>query len=189
MSVVYVISDTHFGHKNICHYRKQFSSMEQHDQLILNNILETVKKRDTLWMLGDCFFQEHTIDYAKAISDSVQHLNFIPGNHDSDNTERLELLKKMINMGLFHKVGSMFKIGGFWLTHPPIHPAELRGKPNIHGHVHFATVMHERRIEHSPFNIEFVTEPDPNYVNVCCENVDYKPINFQLIKAGWRSYE
>lgn len=171
MSVVYVISDTHFGHKNICNFRKQFSSPEEHDQFILKNILDTVKKRDTLWMLGDCFFQEHTIEYAKAISESVQHLNFIPGNHDTDNTERQDLLKRMIDMGLFHKVGSMFKIGGFWLTHPPIHPLELRGKPNIHGHVHFATV------------------PDDNYINVCCENVNYKPINFQMIKSGWRSYE
>ena len=181
MSVVYLISDTHFGHKNICHYRKQFSSMEEHDQFIFKNILDTVKKRDVLWMLGDCFFQEHTIEYAKAISKRVQHLNFIPGNHDSDNTERLELLKKMINMGLFHKVGSMFKIGGFWLTHPPIHPAELRGKPNIHGHVHFATV--------TEFFSPEGKRPDPNYVNVCCENVDYKPINFQMIKGGWRSYD
>lgn len=98
-------------------------------------------------------------------------MNFVPGNHDTDNTERQDLLKRMIGMGLFHKVGSMFKVGGFWLTHPPMHPAELRGKPNIHGHVHFATV------------------PDNDYINVCCENVDYKPINFQMIKAGWRSYE
>lgn len=161
MSVVYVISDTHFGHKNICKYRTEFSSMEEHDQFIFKNILDTVGKRDTLWMLGDCFFQDHTLDYAVAIAERVQYLNFVPGNHDTDNAERLRLFKHMMDMGLFHKVGSMFNVNGFWLTHPPIHPAELRGKKNIHGHVHFQSV------------------PDKNYLNVCCENIGYKPVKFQ----------
>lgn len=104
------------------------------------------------------------MDYARALSGAVENLNFIPGNHDSDTTERQEMLKEMINMGLFHNVGSMFKKGEFWLTHPPIHPAELRGKINIHGHVHNATV------------------PDDNYINVSAENVFYKPVNMQQLK-------
>lgn len=164
MSIAWVISDLHFGHRNITKYRPEFETMDQHDHTLLGNILSTVKKRDSLWILGDCFFQDHTLQYAKALSDAVDNLNFVPGNHDTDTTERQVLLKGMIGMGLFHQVGSMFKKGGFWLTHPPIHPAELRGKINIHGHVHNATV------------------PDDNYINVCAENVFYKPVNMQMLK-------
>ena len=31
MSKVFFISDTHFGHNNICKYRPQFSSAKEHD--------------------------------------------------------------------------------------------------------------------------------------------------------------
>ena len=161
MSVVWVISDLHFGHRNITKFRPEFETMEEHDHTLVENILASVKKRDTLWILGDCFFQDHTLEYARALSRAVDNLNFVIGNHDTDSSERQTLLKSMIGMGLFHQVGTMFKKGGFWLTHPPIHPAELRGKLNIHGHVHNATV------------------PDDNYINVCAENVFYKPVKMQ----------
>jgi calcineurin-like phosphoesterase family protein len=118
MSVVWVISDLHFGHRNITKYRPEFETMDQHDHTLLDNILASVKKRDSLWILGDCFFQYHTWEYAKELSSAVDNLNFVPGNHDTDNTDRQALLKGMIGMGLFHQVGSMFKKGGFWLTNP-----------------------------------------------------------------------
>lgn len=165
MSRVLVISDLHFGHKNICKYRPEFSSMHEHDMTLLDNVLSSVNKRDCLWLLGDCFFQKHTIEYALKISANVETLNFIPGNHDTDNSERLGILKQLISYNTFNKVGSMFKTKHFWLSHPPIHPAELRGRPNVHGHVHTATV------------------PDKNYMNVSAENVFYKPVNMQDLLA------
>ena len=56
MSRVLLISDTHFSHKNICKFRADFSTPEEHDETIFNNIMKTVNKRDTLWMLGDIAF-------------------------------------------------------------------------------------------------------------------------------------
>lgn len=169
MSKMWIISDVHFGHLNICRYRPQFSSMEEHDETVFENILTTVRKRDTLWMLGDSCFDEASYQKIVSISKAVLHLNYIPGNHDTDSGPRQEMYKRMIKDGLFSKTGSMFKHKGFWLTHPPIHPIELRGKPNIHGHTHNA----------------FMGE---GYVNVCVEHTNFKPIAFEEIRARF-SYE
>jgi len=138
--------------------------MEEHDAVILDNILSTVGKRDVLWLLGDCFFDRTTLTNLDAICERVQAVNFIPGNHDTDKTERQEILRDIIKQDKVNKFGSMMTASGFWLTHPPIHPRELWGKVNIHGHVHWKTV------------------PDANYINVSCENVRYKPVNIQDLK-------
>ena len=170
MSRLLFISDTHWGHRNIAKYRPEFKNMDEHDAAVFERIATHVKKRDSLWILGDCFFTRNSMQYAYRLSGLVSHLNFVPGNHDTDSSERVEILKELINAGIFHKVGSMFRVGDFWLTHPPIHPLELRGRGNIHGHVHRATV------------------PDSRYFNACCENIDYTPISLQQIiermKAG-----
>lgn len=170
MSKVWFISDCHFGHRNICKYRTQFSSMEEHDEFVFEGIMSTINKRDTLWMLGDMFFDGEVLEkYGKPIAERCANTRIILGNHDTDNSYRMANVSKMCD--IFGQIHSLHSKYGFWISHPPIHPIELRGKPNIHGHVHFATV------------------PDDNYINVCCENVNYKPIDLQSIKAGWRSYE
>ena len=165
MSRVLLISDTHFGHRNICNFRPEFSSMDEHDETITENIVKTVKKRDILWLLGDCFFTPDTERYLKRIAATGATLNFIPGNHDTDTKERVDLLKSFINQGYFDKVGSLFRVGNYWLSHSPIHPQELYGKKNIHGHVHRKTVS------------------DESYINVSCENVRYVPVNLQNIES------
>lgn len=167
MSRVLLISDTHFGHRNICNFRQNFSSPEEHDEFIFNNIMNTVNKRDTLWILGDIAFDQTGWARIKQISNKVENLNIVVGNHDTDHTERNNMFKDMVSQGYFNKVGSMFKLNRFWLTHPPIHPIELRGRKNIHGHTHN------------------VIMPDENYINICCEHVNYKPVNFQDIFDGY----
>jgi calcineurin-like phosphoesterase family protein len=182
MSKVYFISDCHFGHRNIGKYRTQFSSHEEHDEFVFENIMSTVNKRDTLWMLGDMFFDGEVLEkYGKHIAERAGYTHLILGNHDTDNIYRKKNVGRMFD--LFDSVHGLHSKYGYWISHAPIHPVELRGKVNIHGHVHFATVM-------DPFNLDGEGRiPDPNYVNVCCENVNYKPIALQDIKAGWRSYD
>ena len=161
MTQTFIISDLHWGHKGILKHRPHFSSIEEHDNLILDNILKTTNKRDSLWLLGDCFFDEASIGFLRIIKKHCAYVNWVIGNHDTDTTKRQKLLRKILAEGLIHKVGSMFKQGGFWFTHHPMHPLELRGRFNIHGHVHNDTI------------------PDNRYFNVCCENVDYTPIRLQ----------
>ena len=62
------------------------------------------------------------------------------------------------------------KYKGAWLSHAPIHPAELRGKINIHGHVHYANVLDE------------TGKLDNRYFNVSLENTGGCPIALNVIK-------
>lgn len=172
MSKVYFISDIHFGHYNICRYRndERFSSWSEHDNFILENILKTIGKRDTLWILGDCFFTEEAYNL---FFDNVfcHKINWIIGNHDTDNQVRVNLVKRFCKEThpMYGKIGSLFSYKRFWLSHHPIHPMELRGKRNIHGHTHNFLMLDDEG------NI------DDRYVNVCCEHVDYTPIPFEKI--------
>ena len=56
MSKVYFAGDLHLSHKNICNFRKGYSSVEEHDAIIMDNILSTVNKRDKLYLMGDIAF-------------------------------------------------------------------------------------------------------------------------------------
>lgn len=159
MSGLYFIGDLHFGHKNILKYRNQFDSIEQHDDTIMDNILSATSKRDSIWLMGDILFDKESIKYMREISSHVKSLNWVLGNHDTDRRERLQTVQQVIDEGLCSRVGAIFKRSGYWLTHAPIHPLELRGYKNIHGHVHSATISDDR------------------YFNVSCENTNFTPVS------------
>lgn len=69
---------------------------------------------------------------------------------------------------MFDSIHSMVNYKGFWLTHAPIHPCELRGKRNIHGHVHDNSVKRGMGL-------------DERYINACLEVNNFKPVKFQDI--------
>jgi hypothetical protein len=71
-------------------------------------------------------------------------------------------MKDLVNV--YDKIYSLYKYKEFWLSHCPIHPEELRGKKNIHGHTHY-------------HNID-----DSRYFNVSMENIEYKPVNIDEIR-------
>ena len=77
------------------------------------------------------------------------------GNHDQFKLEEYQKY--------FYKIIWFTKYKGFWLSHCPIHPNELRDKPNIHGHVHQKTIK------------------DRRYINVCVEALNGTPIEFSKI--------
>jgi calcineurin-like phosphoesterase family protein len=86
----FITSDLHLGHANIAGpntsqwkqgYRN-FSSVQEMDYKIIENINEHVKQDDTLWMLGDFSFGGHTKipDYRRRIY--CKNIHIIRGNHD-----------------------------------------------------------------------------------------------------------
>lgn len=89
MSKLLITSDLHLGHKNICKYRTQFSSADEHHNFIFENLATNVSKRDTLYILGDCAFDKYWLDKVKSIK--CQHKKLILGNHDSENHSIREL--------------------------------------------------------------------------------------------------
>lgn len=93
----------------------------------------------------------------------------VRGNHDTKFTTE-EWLKH------FKRVESLVSYKGYWLSHAPIHPYELRGKGNIHGHVHQNSILDYD---------SGAPEWDRRYINVCVEAVRETPISFDNIKGGW----
>lgn len=170
MSRVYFISDLHLGHDNIHYFEPNYRSgdtgLENHEN-ILNNLSRKLTKRDTLFVIGDVCLAPNEKDnlyWLFRLGEIPCTKYLIRGNHDELPIE--EYLKA------FDDVYGSFKYRGYWVSHFPMHPDELYGKQNIHGHVHRNT------IKDSEGNW------DKRYINVCCEALGEEPIDFQDIKSG-----
>ena len=157
MSAVYFLSDCHLNHKNICKFREGFTSVEQHNALIKENYHKRVTKRDTVYFLGDVAFDKESLADVKTWAGAKKIL--ICGNHDLDHHTMKDLVE------VYDEVYSLRKYKEFWLSHAPIHPDELRGKVNIHGHTHYHNIADDR------------------YVNVSMEQINYTPIELHEIRA------
>lgn len=156
MSAVYFLSDLHLGHKNICKFRTGFTSVEEHNALIKENYHKRVTKRDTVYFLGDVAFDEESLVDVKTWAGAKKIL--ICGNHDLDNFSMKQLVE------IYDEVYSLFKYKNMWLSHAPIHPDELRGKINVHGHTHYHVI------------------DDNRYLNVCMEQINYTPIELHELR-------
>lgn len=135
MSIVWSIGDLHLDHRLITKYRN-VSSAEENNELMVDMIVTKTKKRDVLWLHGDIFFSDRSVyEYAPVISMNVGQVNYILGNHD---LQKLPIEKRKLAFQFLLDLGwnihGIVKHNGMWLSHAPIHPDELRGKKNVHGH-------------------------------------------------------
>jgi calcineurin-like phosphoesterase family protein len=152
---LYVTSDLHLNHKNICSgttcwdIRKErtrnFDSLEDMNQVILNNINSKVGLNDVLFLLGDVFFG--TPQQGKELLGEIncQNIHLIVGNHDHYilmNKENLRERFASVQDYLYLTVtSSNNEIRGkhrFVLMHYPIVSWNnmARGVIHLHGHVH-----------------------------------------------------
>lgn len=146
---IFVVADTHFGHRKIAELRG-FKSVEEHDRDLIALWNVTVKPGDTVWHLGDVFFQSEI--GAAALPKLNGRLRLVMGNHDHYPLQ--------MYLRRFDKVLGSFEYKGCILTHIPIHPEQLekRYRLNIHGHKHI-------------YRIE-----DPRYRCVSVEQTGWQPI-------------
>lgn len=161
---VYFISDTHFGHPNIHEtFRTRFTSIEDHDNHIVDRILTTCSKRDSLYILGDVVIHRNSLWCLTSICSHIEHVRIILGNHDLEpRRQNNPTLHELLSTGISSIHGAM-RYKESWLTHIPIHESEfINQKFNIHGHNHIA---------------DFLIEDD-RYINVACEIVDYTPVEY-----------
>lgn len=177
---IFFISDTHFGHENMLHFTnydgtrmRPFDSIEELDELMIQNWNEMVKPGDKVYHLGDVFYKSSNPDnIAKRLNgDKV----LILGNHD--RREAQWYLKYFRDVR-----GTNHIDGNYLLSHFPIHPdSKGRFVRNLHGHIHAQTVM--RPIyQSSIIRTVMGKEPDPWYRNCCVEKNNYSPIPFEVIK-------
>ena len=162
MSRVFITSDLHLGHNNlIVNYRK-FNSLYNYNWNLTDNWNKAIHKRDKVFILGDVTMEssKHYHLLSKLNGNKV----FILGNHDKMQRE-----EGLLSYG---SVAGMVSYKGYWLTHAPIHPQELRGKKNIHGHTHHKNIVKW-----------FGLARDKRYINACLDVNNYTPQLFsELIK-------
>lgn len=148
---IFVISDTHFGHKKIIDFEavaRPFTSVEEHDAELVRRWNAAVNKNDTVWHLGDVLFGREAFA-TLGLLNGVKKL--VMGNHDRYPASTY--------LEHFNQIVGAAELRGCILTHIPIHPAQFRRfKANIHGH------LHSNKLD------------DPRYINVSAEHTDLAPV-------------
>lgn len=150
-SKTWIISDLHIGHRNILKFSPNrlgtpVSHIGEHDNLLAERWAERVHNTDMVYVLGDVTMNKamwswfHTWPGRKIL---------VRGNHDMKFEREIRRA--------FEQIHGVLKYQGVWLTHMPVHPQELFGKPNIHGHVHEHLVMLDNQL-------------DKRYRSVCIEH-------------------
>lgn len=158
---VYFIGDLHLGHKNIMKFgQRDFSSIEEHDQELMDRWNSTVKRqKDLVWVLGDVAMSMESL---KLLSSFTGRKVLVIGNHDRFDTQ--------VYLKYFEKVVSFERrYHGLIMTHIPIHPNELQYRTwrfNIHGHIHDSNKF--------PY--------DPKYINVNADQVNLTPVKLETIQ-------
>lgn len=105
-------------------------AMKRHDEKILEAIAIKTSSADVIYFLGDVAFSSEALSSLKMASLAKKML--IMGNHDL-------LSPKEYDRVFFLRGGFLKFKDKFWLSHAPIHPDELRGFVNLHGHTHHVT--------------------------------------------------
>ena len=170
MANVYFIGDLHFGHTNIVNFRP-FGTEELHTQHLMDCWTDTVTKRDVVYVMGDAAFTQSGLDLIGTLAGKKV---LIRGNHDLLPTDNYA--------SVFEEVYGLLAWHGLWLSHAPIHPQELYGRSNIHGHCHRG----------GPQDIVVTTDSSrghqigskATYFNTCAEHlpVPYVPISLDDIR-------
>jgi calcineurin-like phosphoesterase family protein len=151
LSKKYVISDLHLGHKNILKFSGPLrggTTPEEHDEWIHHQWNSVVQKCDLVYVLGDVAMNSTALQSVRKLKGQKV---LVRGNHDVESAQKyLEYFSTIQGIISFR--------GVFWLTHAPIHPQELRGRLNIHGHVHQNCII-------DPWSDQL----DERYINACVE--------------------
>jgi calcineurin-like phosphoesterase family protein len=184
-----LISDTHFGHRNIVKFQQR---PETHEIIMLSEWIKRVQDGDQILHLGDVWMRASAWRWATIISRLPGEKFLILGNHD--NATR----------AWYEKAGftiiEPFIQDGIAFTHRPISPefplwageGVLQGAArkefllagvetrdpgegwhtNIHGHTHTNVVVPEH---------DGTLLAGKSYVNVCVEHTDLAPIQLGAV--------
>lgn len=177
---IWIISDTHFNHKNILTFRdsatgelvRNFKDVEEMNEHMIERWNSVVKQGDIVYHLGDVMFGDKE-EFKKLWPRLIGSKRLLLGNHDDG--------KFLGSGGFFQKIGlwRMFPEFGLMLSHTPQHTSSLlrltnpNGKYpddcemllNVHGHIHQNK------------------SPDGPYKNVSVEAINYTPVNIEELRV------
>lgn len=115
----YFISDLHFGHdKDFIYEFRGFSSIEEHDEKIIENFNSVVTDEDDVYILGDLMLgdQDYGIECLQRLKGK---LHIIRGNHCTNKkTERYKELPSVVELIGWATV-IKYKKWNFYLSHYP----------------------------------------------------------------------
>jgi calcineurin-like phosphoesterase family protein len=161
MAELWFISDTHFGHANILNFRKQngdrlreFDSVEEMDEHMIERWNSVVRPQDHLYHLGDVVMRQQVLDVVMPRLNG--HKRLVRGNHDIFRTKHY--------MRYFDEIYGLRVLDNMIFSHIPIHPESLgRFKANVHGHLHG-----QHRL-------------GGKYLDVSVENINYTPVPLYML--------
>lgn len=168
-----------FFHDNIIKHDanngcRKFSSIEEHDNLIISNINKVVTPHDNLYFLGDISWgsQEQTVELLKQIN--CKNLFAIKGNHDGVLKDGK--VKKMFQ-GIYEYKTISDRGQMIVMSHYPImfYQSQHRGSVLLYGHVH--NTREEKLFQDACKHITDTTDIPMNCYNVGCmiPYMDYTP--------------
>jgi len=169
----FFVSDWHLNHASTIFKFKRadgtplrdFTSVDEMDNTLIENTNKIVKPTDTLIMLGDVGIQRKSLQLIRRLH--VKDLRLVFGNHD------LFSYKDYLDVGFkeLYGVYVMPKVRVI-CTHIPIYKDGMyRWNQNLHGHLHFGFVQDK------------FGKPDHQYRNLSCEMTNYMPIQYEQILA------
>lgn len=169
MNEIFLIGDTHFGHKNIIRYcDRPFSSVEEMNEKLIQNWNKTVKQHDTIYMMGDFALcgKNKIIEIGKRLNGRKR---LILGNHDGAS------FKTYFEAGFELVYNHPILLDEFFIvSHIPQHIMENGLYANIFAHVH---------------NEPAYLDVSPRTFCTSAERIDYTPISFEEAKKRMRELE
>lgn len=158
---IFLIGDTHFGHKNILTFTREdgsplrnFSSIEEMDEYLVEKWNSVVKDDDTVYHLGDVVMNRKNLHIVHRLKGKKI---LIRGNHDSAPISEL--------LQYFQEIYGTHNFKDMILSHIPIAEECLdRFGVNVHGHLHAKSMN------------------NPKYFNVSVEQIGYTPISLEELR-------
>lgn len=170
MTKTFVIADPHFGHSGVCRFLNQdggplrpWDNPDEMDEALIDNWNSVVGDKDRVYVLGDLAINRRGIP-------TVGRCNgrkvLVKGNHD--------IFKLKDYLPYFDDIRSYVvqPKNRIVMSHIPIHPVNLdRWALNIHGHMHSGSI------------------DDPKYMCVSVEQINYTPVDLQIVIDNIRHSE
>ena len=178
--MIYFISDTHFYHGNIIRYASRpFKSVEEMNEVLIENWNDIVKPTDKVYHLGDVGLCSKEL-----LEGMLSRLNgkiyLVRGNHDQRGLSTWE----EFGITILRNPPIKLEEEKFLLSHVPQNDNIIpEGFINIHGHIH------DKKLNGCYYHNEekLIEYPEERYnqsvhFNVSVENIGYKPISIYEIR-------
>lgn len=160
MSNIFLISDLHLGHANICKFLREdgtkvrpWDDVRDMDEAIITAWNEIVRPNDKIYDLGDCVMKRKDLPLIGKLNGKKR---LIRGNHDIFRTSDY--------LEYYDEIYGVRVLDDMILSHYPIALDSINRPTNVHGHIHHKDI------------------PNGRYYNVSAENIGFKPVALEDLR-------